>query len=931
MKQRFLILLLVILGGVIFPESGEFVVICASSGTTYYIRSDGGTAAQCTGTSDAPYPGSGVNQPCAWSHPFWALDENGNWKIRGGDTLIIEAGEYMLGYGAPNTSGWCDQSYAYDCHLPPLPSGPDASHPTRILGKGWESGCSDPPELWGTQRIWQVLDLTGSSNVYISCLDITDHSDCVEYHSNNSVHCERDTYPFGDWASDGLVASDSANVTLKHLDIHGLAGNGIRAGRISNWTVEDVRLAANGWAGWDGDLPDENDSNSGTLTFSRFTVEWNGCGETYPGKQPHNCWAQTAGGYGDGLGTGATGGHWIFRDSIFRYNTSDGLDLLYVRESGSRIDITRTMAYGNGGNAVKTNGSVAVENCVFVGNCGYFNGQSFTYNVDDCRALGSTFVFNLRKGVTVSLVNSTVVGQGDCLTSGECDTANSICDGSETIIMQNNIFQGYPEFQNTWDTTCYLWLDQFNFYNLQTDYNIVFNTKIADQVSLSSNDLQEDPLFVNSTLGAFNGRLQSGSPAIDSGLSVGSLGGLVPDLDFESHHRPAGSGVDRGAFEFGSSGGGGGGGTTVPFGSFDTPLAGATVRGSFPVSGWALDDVGVQSVKVYREEGGKTVYIGDADFVAGARPDVEAAYPDYPGNTRAGWGYMLLSHFLPNKGNGTYTLHAVARDGDGNSVTLGTRTITADNANAVKPFGAIDTPSQGGTASGASFINWGWVLTPQPNSISTDGTTINVWVDSINLGHPTYNVYREDIASYFPGYANSRGAVGYFYLDTTAYTGGVHSIQWTATDSGGNTDGIGSRYFTIDNSSQDRLQMIGEHQYLLRNKINRDWPVKIKRGFDTMRPYRRVYPDEDGIIRIESRVLDRLEINFAARETRSGMNDLPLKWHRPPLPIGSSFTNGVFSWIPGPGFLGEYKLVFSLADYKDESVVITIQVVIKPL
>ena len=41
--------------------------------TTYYIRPDGGDYAQCTGLADAPYPGNGADQPCAWDHPFRAL------------------------------------------------------------------------------------------------------------------------------------------------------------------------------------------------------------------------------------------------------------------------------------------------------------------------------------------------------------------------------------------------------------------------------------------------------------------------------------------------------------------------------------------------------------------------------------------------------------------------------------------------------------------------------------------------------------------------------------------------------------------------------------------------------------------------------------------------------------------------------------------
>jgi hypothetical protein len=161
---------------------------------------------------------------------------------------------------------------------------------------------------------------------------------------------------------------------------------------------------------------------------------------------------------------------------------------------------------------------------------------------------------------------------------------------------------------------------------------------------------------------------------------------------------------------------------------------------------------------------------------------------------------MLLTNFLPNQGNGTFTILAQAIDREGHQVVLGTKTIICDNAHAVKPFGAIDTPAQGGTASGKNFINWGWVLTPQPNSIPTNGSTINVYIDGVAIGHPVYNNYREDIAGLFPGYANSNGAVGYFYLDTTAYENGVHTIQWTAADNAGNNDGIGSRYFTIQNA-----------------------------------------------------------------------------------------------------------------------------------
>ncbi|NIM12962.1 MAG: hypothetical protein GTO45_12615 [Candidatus Aminicenantes bacterium] len=250
-----------------------------------------------------------------------------------------------------------------------------------------------------------------------------------------------------------------------------------------------------------------------------------------------------------------------------------------------------------------------------------------------------------------------------------------------------------------------------------------------------------------------------------------------------------------------------------PFGSFDSPEYGSqNLSGAVAVTGWALDDIGVDRVEIKRSpvlgEPGTTigsdglVFIGNAVFVEGARPDVAEKYPDYPNNHKAGWGYMLLTNFLPNKGNGVFLLHATAYDIDGNSTPLGQKTITCNNAQSKKPFGTIDTPSQGGTASGKRYVNWGWVLTPPPNRIPYDGKTIKVFIDGKFIGHPNYGIRREDIVSAFPECLNNqedRGGVGYMIIDTTTYENGIHTISWAAVDSAGNKEGIGSRYFRIQN------------------------------------------------------------------------------------------------------------------------------------
>jgi parallel beta-helix repeat protein len=297
-----------------------------------------------------------------------------------------------------------------------------------------------------------------------------------------------------------------------------------------------------------------------------------------------------------------------------------------------------------------------------------------------------------------------------------------------------------------------------------------------------------------------------------------------------------------------------------PFGEFATPIDGSTVRSSIAVTGWALDNKGVQSVKIYREseDGSTLVYIGDGVFVEGARPDVEAVYPGYPNNSAAGWGYMMLTNFLPNGGNGTFTLHAIAMDTDGNSVTLGTKQIFCDNANAVKPFGAIDTPAQGGTASGTNYRNQGWVLTPLPNKVPEDGSTIDVFIDGKKVGNVTYNIYRSDIAGFFPGYANSNGAMAYFDFDTTAYANGVHTIQWVATDNDGNTDGIGSRYFSIQN---DETPTTADYYVSTNGNDNNDGKSKDN-AFRTISHAFEVVEPGETILVLAGTYYERIELEY---------------------------------------------------------------------
>jgi hypothetical protein len=347
---------------------------------------------------------------------------------------------------------------------------------------------------------------------------------------------------------------------------------------------------------------------------------------------------------------------------------------------------------------------------------------------------------------------------------------------------------------------------------------------------------------------------------------------------------------------------------TLPFGSFDTPTDSSKgLSAAVAVTGWALDAVGVTKVDIWREpvasEPAGLVYIGDAVFVTGARPDVAKAYSRYPFANRAGWGYLLLTNFLPNNGgakgpgNGTYKLHALAHNQAGAVVDLGVKTITVDNASATQPFGSIDTPAQGATVSGNQYLNFGWALTPMPGIIPTDGSTITVSVDGVTLGHPTYNQFRNDIAGSFPGLANSNGAIGFLYIDTTKLTDGVHTIGWGVWDNKVRGAGIGSRFFSVQNGTgpaNDPMSTASLSEEVLASAKPQSSaafePASLSKG--------------EALV-LDVQEMDRIEVALGAT---SGY--MVTDGERQSLPVGSTIKGGVFYWQLAPAFLGEYNLVF---------------------
>ena len=390
---------------------------------TFYVRADGGDASQCNGSSDTAYPGKEHN--CAWESPAIALPGKGPARLGGGDILVIGPGDYRIGDDGP---------------MQPVPSGSSPAMPTRIVGK---PGAL--PRLVGVGGVHRVLNLEGSSNLEIGRLEITDGSDCVHKHASPKVACT-DAMA---WARVGIYARDSSNVWLHDLDIHGLAARGLNAGKLRDWTMERVKLMANGTAGWDGNVGKDG-FNSGRMVLRDVEIGWNGCGERVATRQPWACWAQQAGGYGDGVGTTDTGGQWLIEDAYIHHNTSDGLDLRYMDGAPStRVTLRRIHAVANAGNQVKVKGNSVIEDSVLVGHCSYFKGRDFMQERDLCRADGSTLQLVMTGGDTAVVRHNTIAGEG------AAQIGHSEGDGSDRIDISDNVVIGFPYYQGGGKATAF--------------------------------------------------------------------------------------------------------------------------------------------------------------------------------------------------------------------------------------------------------------------------------------------------------------------------------------------------------------------------------------------------------------------------------------------------------------------------------------------
>lgn len=364
--------------------------------TTWYVRPGGGTrystnvtSGQCDGKADAPYPGSGVNQHCAFkdarmlwqdgSYTSGTTFPSWGWVGAGGDTYIIkgslaEGVSYRVGWNnGTKYDGWGITGNASSSGVPVPPSGTPTQH-TRILGGNYAS-CHSAlarTQLHGGWGVFAVLNLYGAQYVDVACLDITDFSACGR--ASQAVTCDSKQ----DFAQNGVMFSNtSTNDTLTDIRIHGLASFGIYGPTGDGVIMDHVDILGNAGGGWNADASDGK-TGKGSLLVQHYDISWNGCAEEYPIVHPlpyGDCTDQDHGGYGDGFGTSSTdseppGWQVHFDQGTVSYNTQDGLDALHIGGKGSSMTVTHTLAFSNMGQQIKVGGATAtITDSYIVGNC----------------------------------------------------------------------------------------------------------------------------------------------------------------------------------------------------------------------------------------------------------------------------------------------------------------------------------------------------------------------------------------------------------------------------------------------------------------------------------------------------------------------------------------------------------------------------------
>ncbi len=558
-------------------------VTAGGSGTQdWFVRPDGGLpytnatdtpAGQCDGKHDAPYPGSGVNQPCAFAKFRHAYSDEVSyqklkWVISGGDRLFVDCGTdgCNTGLDAPSNTGWFPQNchgLSYNCSMPTIPSGTAARH-TKILAKCYPScTISNATQLNVSYLGDTAIRASDTQFADIDGFHITDKGDCGGNGSWN--HPCDDSSNAG---THGIIQSALTSNVNYHVWIRDLAGSGIFGASGSATNVLDHSLIE--YTPFGGiDMDDHpwginNISVAGGWTQTYTKIAHAGCSAEYPRTHTNpqkECHDQsTSGGAPDGLGTAATIGDWLFDHDLWFANFQDALDLLHSHMHN--LTVTNNFAASNDGQAYKIGSG---KNVIFRQNfasvdCarilhpfGDQNPASIIDGVSPCRAAGDGVLFVFGDLGNYYVQGNTFIGYNSTMFDLGCLGGWDTCTGANTVY-QNNIVKGYASSFDGNDGR----LPGLFYANDMTklpgtfltgwktqDHNLFFDVRSCPNLGASDSCNTANPLFPSqpstpistySDLDNFDYSISSSSPAKYAGVNYSGMAST--DANGTTWHDP---------------------------------------------------------------------------------------------------------------------------------------------------------------------------------------------------------------------------------------------------------------------------------------------------------------------------------------------------------------------------------------------------------
>jgi hypothetical protein len=509
-----------------------FPVTLVRAATTYYV--------DCSAGSN----GNGSN-----GSPWNTLTSVNNTSFSGGDAILLKRGTTCYGMAAPQGSGSSSSPItlgAYGSGARPIISA--GSNPAAIKlfnQQGWqiqdlETTGGNPQGIYisgnsGTLSYFRISNVlvhdvggnatgkgTGLINLVAewgtsAVLNDIIIDNAVAYNTNQwmgiHVGCGGASYPAG----------NSGQIIIRNSTVHDVAGDGITLFSCSNGLIENTVAY-----------------ETGTITTAQYgtpnstwvwacadcTLQFN---EAYAAHSP-------------GVDGGAFDIDWGLTNGLVQYNYGHDNDAYCVSVFGAENQTTvnsivRYNICANNGR--QSDGAEAGDFYILTWNGGsidglqIYNNTSYWNPVIDKAALKNTGVSY--SGSRARFFKNNLI----------YSTASNFVNTDSSLQLDNNLYW-YTNSGGPWFGYNGNWYNSFSAY--QSGSGQEANSKYVDP-QLNS------PTYHGNGMPSTQFTLQSGSPAVDAGTNVGSMG----SRDFFGNSLPQGNGYDIGAHESSYTGSGGGG------------------------------------------------------------------------------------------------------------------------------------------------------------------------------------------------------------------------------------------------------------------------------------------------------------------------------------------------------------------------------------